>query len=159
MMSDFHGDGHPGDEGEIRFRELDEYFEACRRHSDKDFLLLPGEEPNVHLGGHYTLVFPRPVYWSKVRASDKAFRASHPEYGTVFRVGSAGEMLSLLETEKGLIWQAHPRTKGSTFYPDAVREAPHFLSDRSWAEPSKLFRRTCRSRGSARNGASEPSTT
>ena len=130
MMSDFHGDGHPQDEGEVRFRELGEYFEACRRHSDKDFLLLPGEEPNVHFGGHYTLVFPRPVYWSKVRGSDKAFQASHPEYGTVYRVGSAGEMLSMLETEKGLLWQAHPRTKGSTFYPDVVREAPHFLSDR-----------------------------
>lgn len=130
MMSDFHGDGHPSDEGEVRFRELGEYFEACRRHSDKDFLLLPGEEPNAHLGGHYTLVFPRPVYWSKVRGSDKAFRSSHPDYGTVYRVGSAGEMLSLLEMEKGLVWQAHPRTKGSTFYPDAVREAPHFLSDR-----------------------------
>ena len=130
MMSDFHGDGHPQDEGEVRFRELGEYFEACRRHSDKDFLLMPGEEPNAHLGGHYTLVFPKPVYWSKVRGADKAFRSSHPEYGTVYRVGSAGEMLSLLETEKGLVWQAHPRTKGSTFYPDAVREAPHFLSDR-----------------------------
>ena len=27
------------------------------------------------------------------------------------------------------MWQAHPRTKGSTFYPDLVREKPHFLSD------------------------------
>lgn len=130
MMSDFHGDGHPDDEGSIRFRELGEYFEACRRHSDKDFLLMPGEEPNVYLGGHYTLVFPRPVYWSKVRAETAEFEARHPVYGKVYRIGSAGEMLSLLEAEKGLIWQAHPRTKGSTFYPDSVREAPHFVSDR-----------------------------
>ena len=28
------------------------------------------------------------------------------------------------------MWQAHPRTKGSAGYPDAVREQPHFLSDR-----------------------------
>ena len=130
MMSDFHGDGHPDDEGEIRFRELGEYFEACRRHSDKDFLLMPGEEPNVHLGGHYTLVFPRPVYWSKVRSDGAKFDSSHPKYGKVYRVGSAGEMLSMLETERGLLWQAHPRTKGSTFYPDVVRDAPHFISDR-----------------------------
>src|ERR1039458_6382396 len=27
------------------------------------------------------------------------------------------------------MWQAHPRTKGSTGYPDAVREAAHFKSD------------------------------
>ncbi len=130
MMSDFHGDGHPNDEGQVRFREQREYFEACRRHSDTDFLLMPGEEPNAHLGGHYTLIFPRPVYWSKVRADRAEFRSVDPDYGRVYRVGSAAEMLSLLEAEKGLVWQAHPRTKGSTFYPDVVRAEPHFLSDR-----------------------------
>ncbi len=130
MMSDFHGDGHPDDPGEIRFRELGEYFEACRRHSDKDFLLMPGEEANVHLGGHYTLVFPAPVYWSKVRADGAEYRSKHPTYDSVYRIGSAAEMLSMLEEERALLWQAHPRTKGSTFYPDVVRDAPHFLSDR-----------------------------
>ena len=28
------------------------------------------------------------------------------------------------------MWQAHPRTKGSAGYPDAVRDKAHFLSDR-----------------------------
>jgi hypothetical protein len=36
----------------------------------------------------------------------------------------------MLKQEQGLMWQAHPRTKGSTYYPDVVREQPHFLSDR-----------------------------
>ena len=36
----------------------------------------------------------------------------------------------MLKAEQGLMWQAHPRTKGSAGYPDAVREKPHFLSDR-----------------------------
>ena len=130
MMSDFHGDGHPRDAGEIRFREQYEYFEACRRHSDADFLLMPGEEPNAHLGGHYTLVFPKPVFWSMVRADGLPHLSEHPEYGEVYRVGSAGEMLSMMEAERALMWQAHPRTKGSTLYPDSVREDPHFLSDR-----------------------------
>ena len=130
MMSDFHGDGHPDDHGEVRWRELGEYFEACRRHSDADFLLMPGEEPNAHLGGHYTLVFPKPVYWAKVREPGKAFQEEHPTYGAVYRIGSATEMLKMLDAERALVWQAHPRTKGSTFYPDSVREAPHFLSDR-----------------------------
>ncbi len=131
MMSDFHGgDGHPNDPGKLRFREQEEYFEACRRHSDADFLLMPGEEPNVHFGGHYTLIFPKPVYWSKVREKDAAYKQSHPLYGTVYRIGSVDEMLSMVEAEQGLLWQAHPRTKGSTFYPDVVRDAPHFVSDR-----------------------------
>ncbi len=130
MMSDFHGDGHPNDPGAVRWAELKRYFEACRRHSDVDFLLMPGEEPNVHLGGHYSLIFPKPVYWSKVRQNGNAYRERHADYGTVYRIGSADEMLEMLDTERGLLWQAHPRAKGSTFYPDSVREAPHFLSDR-----------------------------
>jgi hypothetical protein len=39
-------------------------------------------------------------------------------------------MLDLLERERGLAWTAHPRTKGSTGYPDAYKEEPFFLSDR-----------------------------
>ena len=131
MMSDFHGgDGHPNDPGKLRFREQAEYFEACRRHSDADFLLIPGEEPNVHFGGHYTLIFPKPVFWSKVRQEGAPFKESHLSYGTAYRIGSAEEMLSMVEAERGLLWQAHPRTKGSTFYPDVIKDAPHFLSDR-----------------------------
>jgi hypothetical protein len=36
----------------------------------------------------------------------------------------------MLRDEQGLVWQAHPRTKGSSGYPDAVREMEHFRSDR-----------------------------
>jgi hypothetical protein len=51
-------------------------------------------------------------------------------YGKVYHIGTAAEELDMLRRENGLMWQAHPRTKGSTGYPDAVREWPHFLSDR-----------------------------
>lgn len=130
MMSDFHGDGHPSDPGPLRFPEQHAYFDACRRHSDRDFLLMPGEEPNAHFGGHYTTVFPGPVYWSKVRPEGKPFVEEHPEFGRVYYTGSAEDELELLKREGGLIWQSHPRTKGSTGYPDATRETPYFLSDR-----------------------------
>ena len=36
----------------------------------------------------------------------------------------------MLRSEQGLMWQAHPRAKGSAGYPDAVRDKPHFLGDR-----------------------------
>ena len=130
MMSDFHGDGSPDDSGDIRYNDLDSYFKACARHSDRDFLLMPGEEPNAHIGGHYTAVFPKPVYWTKVRLAGQPFVEDHPKFGKVYRTGSAKDMLELLELERGLIWQAHPRTKGSTPYPDAIRETAHFNSDR-----------------------------
>lgn len=130
MLSDFHGDGHPRDPGPLRFREQLTYFEACRRHSDRDFLIMPGEEPNTYFGGHYTMVFPRPVYWTHVRQKDQPFVEEHPQYGRVYHVGSAAEELEMLGRENGLIWQAHPRTKGSSGYPDAIRETEHFRSDR-----------------------------
>ena len=128
MMSDFHADSHPDDPGPLRLAEMHDYFEACRRHSDRDFLLLPGEEANAHLGGHYTLLFPRPVYWTKVRGEGQAFAERRPRFGTVYHTGSAADVLEMMRREGGLAWQAHPRTKGSTFYPDAIRNTPHFQS-------------------------------
>ena len=130
MMSDFHGDGSPDDPGDIRYKDLDNYFKACARHSDRDFLLMPGEEPNTHIGGHYTAVIPKPVYWTKVRNpvshSSRTIRSSARSITPVPR----RICWSILEHEQGLIWQAHPRTKGSTPYPDTIRETAHFNSDR-----------------------------
>ena len=74
MIMDFHGDGHPGDLTDLRLDELHAYFGALRAQSDSDFLLIPSEEANVHLGGHWALVFPKPVYWFMNRPKDGAFR-------------------------------------------------------------------------------------
>lgn len=130
MMSDFHGDGHASDPGKLRFEDQKAYFEGSRRQSDRDFLLMPGEEPDAYLGGHYTMVFPRPVYWTKKRAAGAPFKEDTAGFGPVYHVGSKEQELEMLEAEGGLIWQAHPRTKGSTFYPETVKDALHFLSDR-----------------------------
>ncbi len=53
-----------------------------------------------------------------------------PKYGKVYHVGTARDELQLLQDEQGLMWQTHPRTKGSTGYPDVVRDSEHFRSDR-----------------------------
>ena len=53
-----------------------------------------------------------------------------PEYGKVYHVGSAADELAMLRAENGLVWQAHPRTKGSSGYPAGNRETEHFRSDR-----------------------------
>jgi hypothetical protein len=130
MLSDFHGDGHPNDPGPLRFPEQKMYFDGCRRFSDRSFLIMPGEEPAGSLGGHYTFIFPKPVFWSRVRASGQPFTEMDPKYGKVYHPGSAADELQLLKDEQGLMWQTHPRTKDSTGYPDAVRESEHFKSDR-----------------------------
>ncbi len=128
-LCDFHGDGHPGDPGPIRAKELLSYFEACRRHSDRDFLILPGEEPNAYLGGHYNILFPRPVVWTHVRKNGAPFEEQVAGVGNVYHVGNAEEMFELMKRENGLVWQTHPRTKGSTFYPDRIRDMDYFKSD------------------------------
>ena len=129
-MSDFHGDGHSEDSGALRFRDQKAYFDASRRHSDRDFLIMPGEEPNVYLGGHYTMMLPKPVYWTRVRESGQPLAERNAEYGTVYHAGSAADVMEVLNRENGFVWQSHPRTKDSAGYPEAVREAAHFRSER-----------------------------
>ncbi|MBZ5591318.1 MAG: hypothetical protein LAP39_03715 [Acidobacteriia bacterium] len=129
MLDDFHGDGHARDTGRVRLEELRNYYEACQRHSDRDFLILPGEEANEYLGGHYNLLFPKPVYWTHARTAGQSFMQPDDPYGTVYHPANAGELFDMLRREDALVWQTHPRTKGSTFYPDRIREQDYFRSD------------------------------
>ena len=130
MIMDFHGDGHPADLTDLRLDELDAYFRALRAQSDPDFLLIPAEEANVHLGGHWTVVFPKPVYWFMSRPKDGAFEMQHPKYGKVFSTANAQEMLELVRREGGYMYQTHPRTKGSTGFPDKILATDHFRDPR-----------------------------
>ena len=130
MIMDFHGDLHPRDLTDLRLRELDSFFEVCKRQSGKDFLLIPSEEANVHLGGHWGLVFPKPVYWWKNRPGGGKFVSQDPKYGTVYSTASAEEMLEMVRREGGWMYQTHARTKGSTGYPDAIRDTEHFRDPR-----------------------------
>jgi hypothetical protein len=143
MIMDFHGDGHPQDLTSVRLKELAAYYQAARAQSDRDFLIIPAEEANVHLGGHWGLVFPKPVYWFMKRPEDKAFETKDATYGTVYHVGNEREMLDLIHREGGYAYQSHPRTKGSTGFPDKIKDSPHFRDSRylgaGWkAMPSDL---------------------
>lgn len=128
-LAEFHGVGHPRGPDSIRLAELKALFEQTKRLSDKDFLLLPGEEANNFYGGHWLAFFPKPVYWIMSRKPDAPFVTKDPKYGSVYRVGNKEEMLSLLEKEKGLAWVAHARTKASTGYPDKYKDEAFFKSD------------------------------
>ena len=130
ILADFHGDSHLNDPGPLRFAEQKVYFEGCQRFSDKDFLLIPGEEPDNTFGGHYISFMSKPVYWSHVRTEGQKFIDKDPKYGSVYHIGTPLEELEMLKREGGLAWQAHPRTKGSAGYPDAVKDKVPFLSDR-----------------------------
>ena len=143
MIMDYHGDGHPRDTGDIRLQELRDYFRACKAQSASDFLLFPAEEANVFLGGHWGIVFPKPVYWYMDRKPDQPFMTADPRYGTVYRVSNPQEVWDMVQRESGYAYQTHPRTKGSTGYPDAILDTPYFRDRRylgsGWkAMPSDL---------------------
>ena len=118
-LSDFHFELHASDPGPQRFADERDYAEAARRASDRDFLVLPWEEPSAYFGGHYNVMFPRNVYWSKVRRPEQPFIETDPAYGRVYHAGSADDVQQLLDLEHGYWFTAHPRTKNSAGFPDA----------------------------------------
>ena len=131
-LGDFHDDSDPRDPGPKRFAEQKVYFEGARRVSDKNFLVIPAEEPNAYLGGHWYLMTPKPVYFSHAepRPADQQFEENDPTYGHVYHLGSAEDVLKMVNQEKGIFWTAHPRTKSSEGYPETYKDKDFFLSDR-----------------------------
>ncbi len=131
QLAEFHTEHTPELNAE-RLNLLRTMHRECRRLSDDGFLLLPGEEPNVHLGGHWISMFPKPVYWHLHRKPGTPFEQNVKGFGTVYAVQNAQDVVRLMEKENGLMLTAHPRTKGSYGFPDRYREekfylSPHFL--------------------------------
>lgn len=136
-LGEFHGDGHQFDPGPLRLPELKAMFDECRRLSDGELLMIPGEEISKFLGksgpdrhpGHWMSLFPKPVYWILDRKPDQPLVSDDPIYGKVYRVGSAEDVQKVLEAEHGLAWTAHPRIKASSWAPDAFFDEPYFRAD------------------------------
>jgi hypothetical protein len=131
-LGDFHDDSDLADPGPKRFAEQKLYFEGARKMSDKDFLVIPAEEVNSFLGGHWYLMLPKPVYFSHAvpRPANQSFEENDPTYGHVYHIGSAEDAENFVNREQGIIWAAHPRTKSSAMYPDEYKDKSYFLSDR-----------------------------
>src|SRR5437667_1417012 len=130
-----------------RLNKLKVMHDETRRLTDSELLLLPGEEPNVQLGGHWISLFPKPVNWTLNRSAGKPFVEEIEGYGKVYHVGSPADVLRLFEAERGLMWTAHPRIKSSFGFPDGYKDAEFFRSDRflggAWkAMPADLSRTT-----------------
>ena len=79
-----------------RFKNLKEYYEAARKHSDKNFFILPDEENTAgYLGGHTDFVLSHPVYWNYSRQAGQSFVQDDPVYGKVYHLSTADEALAL----------------------------------------------------------------
>ena len=101
--------------------------EGARRHSDKDFLVMPDQEfYGSPLGGHTDLLFSHPVYWIQGRTAGQPLVEADPKYGKVYHISSADDLMEMVKREDAMISMPHPRTKGSTGFPDAIRDQPFF---------------------------------
>jgi len=146
-LGEFHHGWTPGQKAPDRLKMLKVMHEECARLSDDGFLLLPGEEPNVHHGGHWMSLFPKPVYWVLNRSTEEPFEEIVEGYGKVYHVGSSEDVLNVIKKENGLMWTAHARIKGSIKFPDGYRDQPFYQSDHflgaAWkAMPANLSRPT-----------------
>ena len=142
-LAEFHSGKTPRMAMPQRVKHLELLHAECQRLSKEGFLLLPGEEPNVHLGGHWISFFPKPAYWVLNRPKGTPFVTEHPRLGRVYHVGGEADILRLLRAENGLAWTAHPRIKSSTGFPDRYRhrlffESDHFLGAAWKAMPADL---------------------
>jgi hypothetical protein len=131
-LGDFHDDSDQRDAGPKRLPEQKDYFEAARKLSDKNFLVMPQEEVNSYFDGHWYLMTPKPVYFTHSGPEEKArpFKEDVPGYGTVYHIGSADDMFKFVNETQSIMWVAHPRTKSSALFPDVYKDKDFFLSDR-----------------------------
>ncbi len=130
-LSDFHADKlHLNDSGPGgRFADQKDYFEGTRRASDKDFLITPWEEPSIAFGGHYNIMYPRPLFYSKVRTEGQKVVEQDPTFGKVYHTRTAEEVQQMLDAENTYWYTAHPRTKSSAGYPDFYWDKPFVQND------------------------------
>ena len=54
---------------------------------------------------------------------------THPKYGKVYNLGSPDDMMVMTERENALIFMPHPRSKGSTGFPDAIKNDSDWLHE------------------------------
>jgi hypothetical protein len=116
--------------GENFLKALADYYDAARQQSDKNFLIMPNtENPGVELGGHTDLLLSKPVFWVPERAAGKPLVEQHPKYGKVYNLGSPADLMEMARRENALIFVPHPRSKGSTGFPDAVKDTSYFKDE------------------------------
>lgn len=131
-VAEFHGDGPDAHENDTGLPRVDAYHrmhEMCRKYSDNDLLLLPGEEPNSLFPGHWIILFPKPVLFTRNRKPEQPFKEDVPGFGLVYHPGNTDEAQQMLAETGGLAWTAHPRVKSSRNYPDFYHRTSWYQSE------------------------------
>ena len=132
---EFHGPGSPFNDTTNRLAELKDMYELFAANSDGSFLLIPGEEYNNWFGGHWSYMFPRPVYftgWPGQGARPYKltnYVVNGVTYPLVYQIGDVDRMSQLLQDEGGIAWTSHPRIKGSRQNPDIFANTDFYKDD------------------------------
>ena len=101
--------------------------EGARRHSDKDFLVLPNDEfYDSFYGGHTDLLYSRHTDWRYGRKPGQPLIEEIAPYGEVYNLGSAEDLLEMVKRENILVSYPHPRSKNNTGFPDGFKEKDYF---------------------------------
>lgn len=134
---EFHGStghAHTIDSPDDRLAELHTMFTLFQKASDGNFLLIPGEEYNEFFGGHWSYLFPHPVYFTGWHGQgNKPYKLTNVvsggvTYPVVYQIGDAASMSRLLQDEGGVAWASHPRVKDSLETPDRYVDSDFYRS-------------------------------
>ena len=117
--------------GANRVQGMARYYEAARRQSGKNFWVMPNEEVlrgplSTRLGGHNDVLLSHPVYWVQGRSNGQPLVEDDASVGKIYHIGNVPEMMEMARREKMLIYMPHPRSKGSTGFPDVIKATDHF---------------------------------
>ena len=116
--------------GDAYLEAMAQYYDAARRQSDKNFLVMPNKEnTGIDIGGHHDLMLSKPVFYRPERAAGQPFVEQHPKFGPVYNLGSPADLMEMTKRENAIISMPHPRSKGSTGYPEAIKDSAHFLHE------------------------------
>lgn len=118
---------NPG--GPKRLEVMKAYFDGVTRSSDGHFLIMPDVESFNIMGGHTDFLMRRPVLWLEHRAPGQPLKTEEPGLGTVYHVGTPDDVMQMVRETGMLLYMPHPRTKGSTGYPDAIAKGAAWNSD------------------------------
>lgn len=116
--------------GDAYLEAMAQYYDAARRQSDTNFLVMPNKEnTGIDIGGHHDLMLSKPVFYRADRTAGQPFVEQHPKFGTVYNLGSPADLMEMTKRENAIISMPHPRSKGSTGYPEAIKDTAHFLHE------------------------------
>ena len=116
---------------------LDRFYDLAVRNSDRNFTVMAntevteGELPRIVplLGGHWDWMMPRPVFFTQGRSGAQPLVESDATHAKIYRLGSEADVMEMMRREGIIAFMPHPRSKGSTGYPDAIAGTDRFLSE------------------------------